>query len=129
MEKLFMKAEDVAIDLNIDTKEAGKLIAELGKRIVRKGGCYIIGMVPAAYYQKMKNTGFLSSDGTEENNYTLTEKRLLHLREFCIYSGLGQNTGRKLAKVIGIEKRIGHRVLYDRVLFDEWCNKNSTVDL
>lgn len=125
MEKLFMKTADIAADLDIDIKEAGKLITELGRRIVRKGGCYITGMVPTAYYQKMKNTGFLSADGSKKSSYPLTEKRLLRLDEFCAYSSLGQNTARKLAKETGIEKRIGRRILYDRVLFDQWCDNHS----
>lgn len=129
VEKLFMKVEDIAADLDIDTKEANRLIQELGKRITQKGGFYITGMIPVVYYQEMKSTCFLSSDGTEEKVYALTEKRLLRLKEFCVYSGLGQNMARKLAKEIGIEKRIGRKVLYDRILFDEWCNSQNTVDI
>lgn len=129
MEKLFMKTADIAADLDIDIKEAGKLITELGRRIVRKGGCYITGMVPVAYYQKMKSTGFLSADGSKKSSYPLTEKRLLRLDEFCAYSSLGQNTARKLAKETGIEKRIGRRILYDRVLFDQWCDNHSQINI
>ncbi len=129
MEKLFMKTADIAADLDIDIKEAGKLITELGRRIIRKGGCYITGMVPVAYYQKMKSTGFLSTDGSEKSSYPLTEKRLLRLDEFCAYSSLGRNAARKLAKETGIEKRIGRRILYDRVLFDQWCDNHSQINI
>ncbi len=127
--KLFMKAEDIAADLGIDEKEAGRLLRNLGERIKRKGGCYIAGMIPVSYYQKMKDTCFLSPDGMEPDCCCLNEKRLLSLKEFCVYSSLGQNTARRFAKKAGIEKRIGHKVLYDRVLFDEWCNNNKSIEL
>ncbi len=35
--KLFMTAEDIAADLGIDEKEAGRLARNLGDRIKRKG--------------------------------------------------------------------------------------------
>lgn len=129
MEKLFMKAEDVASDLGIDTKEAGRLIRELCRRIKRKGGYYIPGMVPAAYYEKMKGTGFLSPDGAEGKEYPLTEKRLLDLKEFCAYSGLGRDSAYRFGEKAGITKRNGRKILFDRVLFDEWCDTNRQGDL
>lgn len=127
--KLFMTTEDIAADLGIDEKEAGRLLRNLGERIKRKGGCYIAGMIPVSYYQKMKDTCFLSSDGMEPDCCPLNQKRLLSLKEFCIYASLGQNTARQAAKKAGIEKRIGHKVLYDRVLFDEWCDNNKSMKL
>lgn len=127
--KLFMTAEDIAADLGIDKKEAGRLLRNLGGRIKRKGGFYIAGMIPVSYYQKMKDTGFMSPDGMETDCCPLNQKRLLGLKEFCIYASLGQNTARQAAKKSGIEKRIGHKVLYDRVLFDEWCDKNKSIEL
>lgn len=127
--KLFMTTEDIAADLGIDEKEAGRLIRNLGERIKRKGGCYIAGMIPVLYYQKMKDTCFLSPDGMETDCCPLNQKRLLSLKEFCIYASLGQNTARQAAKKSGIEKRIGHKVLYDRVLFDEWCDNNKSMKL
>ncbi len=127
--KWFMAAEDIAADLSIDAKEAVRLIRNLGGRIERKGGCYIAGMIPVSYYQKMKDTGFMSLDGMEPDCCRLNEKRLLSLKEFCAYSSQGQNTARRFAKKAGIEKRIGHKVLYDRVLFDEWCDNNKSIEL
>ena len=127
--KLFMKAEDIAADLGIDEIEAGRLLRNLGGRIKRKGGCYIAGMIPVSFYQKMKDTSFMSSDGMETDCCPLNEKRLLNLKEFCVYASLGQNTARQFAKKAGIEKRIGHKVLYDRVLFDEWCDNNKSIKL
>ena len=100
--KLFMTTEDIAADLGIDEKEAGRLIRNLGERIKRKGGCYIAGMIPVLYYQKMKDTCFLSPDGMETDCCPLNQKRLLSLKEFCIYASLGQNTARQGAKKSGI---------------------------
>ena len=76
----------------------------------------------------MKDTGFTSAEGNMDPQ-ELMEKRLLNIGEFCFYSGLHRKLAGRLAKEIGIEKRIGRRVLYDRVLFDRWCDGNRTVDL
>lgn len=129
MEKLFMTTEEVAADLDIEIREARKLVQELGERVRRNGGFYIAGVVQTAYYEKMKSTCFLSPNGVERADPPLSEKRLLRLKEFCAYSGLGQNMARKFAKQIGIEKRIGHKVLYDREQFDRWCDENSSADI
>lgn len=127
MEKWYMTAEDIAVDLGIGTEAAEKIMRELGERIKRKGGIVVPGRMPKSYYLQMKSSDFLSNDGAED--YPMTEKRLLQLKEFCVYSGLGQSAARKFAKAVGVEKRIGHRVLYDRALFDEWCNKNQSAEL
>lgn len=127
--KWYMTAEDIAADLGIDEKEAGRLLRNLGERIKRKGGCYIAGRIPASYYQKMKDTDFMSPGGMETDCCPLNQKRLLSLKEFCAYASFGQNMARKFAGKAGIEKRIGHKVLYDRVLFDDWCDKNKSIEL
>lgn len=124
--KIFLTAEDVAKDLDTDLQDAERIIKELNARIVQKGGLYIRGKVVAAFYQKMKETGFTSSEGWEDPKHkNLMEKRLLNIEEFCFYSGLKRKLVSRLAKEIGIEKRIGRRVMYDRVLFDRWCDSNN----
>lgn len=124
--KIFLTAEDVAKDLDTDLQDAERIIKELNARIVQKGGLYIRGKVVAAFYQKMKETGFTSSEGWEDPKHkNLMEKRLLNIEEFCFYSGLKRKLASRLAKEIGIEKRIGRRVMYDRVLFDRWCDSNN----
>lgn len=124
--KIFLTAEDVAKDLDTDLQDAERIIKELNARIVQKGGLYIRGKVVAAFYKKMKETGFTSSEGWEDPKHkNLMEKRLLNIEEFCFYSGLKRKLASRLAKEIGIEKRIGRRVMYDRVLFDRWCDSNN----
>lgn len=127
--RVFMTVEDVAGDIGIDYASARALVRNLGKRIERKGGVYIEGRIPTAYYQKMKESGFLSDDGAETDSRSLTEKRLLPLKEFCEYSGLGRDAAYKFGKREGIIKRNGRKALFDRVLFDEWCSENRTADL
>jgi len=124
--KLFLAAADVAEDLDTDRQEAERLIKELNARIVRLGGICMKGKVSAAFYRKMKDTGFTSPEGRPEpDRESLMEKRLLDIREFCFYSGLQRELASRLAKEIHIEKRIGRRVLYDRVLFDRWCDGHN----
>lgn len=127
--KIFLTATDVAGDMDIGMEDAEQIIRELNERIVRKGGMCIRGKVSAAFYRKMKDTGFLSDEGAVPEDYPLTEKRLLKLKEFCAYSGLGQNMACKFAKETGIEKRIGHKALYDRTLFDRWCDSHKSADI
>jgi hypothetical protein len=123
--KIFLDSSDVAEDLETDQEDAERIIKELNERVVRLGGMCMRGKVSAAFYLRMKDTGFTSAEGSPEpDKISLTEKRLLSIKEFCIYSGLGKDAARKLSQEIGIEKRIGRRVLYDRVLFDDWCNGN-----
>lgn len=45
-------------------------------------------------------------------------KRLLGIKEFCEYCGIGTCTAREWGKEIGAERRIGRRVLYDRIAID-----------
>lgn len=124
--KIFLTTADVAEDLDIDMQEAERIIKELNIRIVNMGGMCIKGKVSANFYQKMKDTGFTSLDGSlEPKPHSLMEKRLLNIEEFCFYSGMQRKLANRFAKEIGIEKRIGRRVLYDRVFFDRWCDNNS----
>lgn len=122
--KIFLTAAEVAEDLDTDVQEAEQIVKELNARIVQMGGLCIRGKVSAAFYRKMKDTGFTSPEGKPELR-SLLEKRLLDIGEFCFYSGLQRKLASRLAKEIGIEKRIGRRVMYDRILFDHWCDGNS----
>lgn len=126
MEKLFMDVGDISADLGIDRQQAGQIVNNLTERLRAKGILTVKGAVQRNYYLQMKEGGFLSNDGIGPDDRPLTEKRLLPLKEFCIYSSLGQHAARKLAADIGIEKRIGRKVLYDRVLFDRWCDSCRT---
>lgn len=124
--KVLLTVEDVAEDLETDLQDAERIVKELNARIVRKGGICMKGKVSAAFYRKMKDTGFTSPEGRPEpDQRNIREKRLLSIEEFCFYSGMQRKLADRFAKEIGIEKRIGRRVLYDRVLFDRWCDGNS----
>ncbi len=120
--KFFYTAADIAADLGIDRQQAGQLVSNLTECLRAKGILTVKGAVQRNYYLQMKENGFLSDDGVGPDDRPLTEKRLLPLKEFCIYSSLGQHTARKFAADIGIERRIGRRVLYDRAAFDRWCD-------
>lgn len=117
-----MDAGDISADLGIDRQQAGQIVSNLAERLRAKGILTIKGAVQRNYYLQMKESGFLSDDGAGLDDRPLTEKRLLPLKEFCIYSSLGQHAARKFAADIGIERRIGRRVLYDRAAFDRWCD-------
>lgn len=129
MNDVFHDAQYIAEDLGIGLDEAEKLIKDLRERLERKGCISIRGKIQISFYQEMKECGFMSDEWSGKERYPLTEKRLLRLDEFCEYAGVGRNTARKLAKALGIDKRIGHKILYDRALFDKWCDENKAVDI
>lgn len=126
--KVFCTAADIASDLSISEEEAEGLVKELHKALKESGCLVVSGKVPAAWYEQQKENAFMGT-GSRMERMPLAEKRLLDLNEFCCYSGMGQKTARKFAKAAGIEKRIGRRVLFDRALFDEWCNNNESIEL
>ncbi len=56
---------------------------------------------------------------------TLSDKRLLSMDEFALYTSMGANKTRELAEVSGALFRAGRRLLVDRVKFDHWCDEHS----
>ena len=50
---------------------------------------------------------------------SLSDKRLLSMDEFAIYTSMGANKTRELAELSG------RRLLVDRAKFDRWCDANS----
>ena len=54
----------------------------------------------------------------KNGNSTNNEKRLLSLPEASEYIGLGKRFGQDWLRSIGAERKIGRRVLFDRVVID-----------
>ena len=54
---------------------------------------------------------------------TIEEKRLLNIREVCIYTGIGQTRAREYMDQIGATKRFGRRVLFDKTVIDNALNE------
>lgn len=125
--KLFYTAADIAADLSISEGEAEELIRELHKELKKAGKIVVPGKVPAAWYEQQKESGFMDRGSPE--HIPLTEKRLLSLKEFCQYSGLGRDAAYKFGEKAGITKWNGRKVLFDRVLFDRWCDENRGGEL
>lgn len=55
-------------------------------------------------------------------------KRLLDIKELCTYCGIGTCTARDWGRDIGAERRIGRRVLYDRVAVDAAIDRLGSGD-
>lgn len=53
----------------------------------------------------------------------LREKRLLNIKEVCIYTGRGQVTARKYMDEIGATRKFGRRVLFDKIVIDAALDK------
>lgn len=56
---------------------------------------------------------------------SLSDKRLLSMDEFAVYTSMGANKTRELAELSGSLFRAGRRLLVDRVKFDRWCDANT----
>lgn len=63
---------------------------------------------------------------TTENAFN--GKRLLDIKELCTYCGIGTCTARDWGRDIGAERRIGRRVLYDRVAVDAAIDRLGSGD-
>lgn len=61
----------------------------------------------------------------ESLSVPLSDKRLLSIKEFQSYSGLGRNSALKISKEANCRVNYGKRVLIDRKKFDKWCEENS----
>ena len=59
---------------------------------------------------------------------SLSDKRLLSMDEFAIYTSMGMNRTRELAELSGSLFRVGRRLLVDRVKFDRWCDEHTGVE-
>ena len=127
MDKVMYNAEDIAADLSIPPDEAEKLLKGLADRMEKAGHLVVRGMIPRAYYEKQKASGFLLDESAPPvARVPLNEKRLLSLEDFCEYAGgIGICTARKFVREIGVEVRIGGRCLVDRVKFDRWCDEEG----
>jgi hypothetical protein len=50
---------------------------------------------------------------------TIEEKRLLNIKEVCIYTGIGETNARLWMDEIGAVRRFGRRVLFDKKAIDK----------
>ena len=58
----------------------------------------------------------------------MENKRLLNVNELCEYIGMGKTRTIAWGKAIGAEKRIGRRLLFDRVIVDKAIDELKASD-
>lgn len=49
---------------------------------------------------------------------SISDKRMLNIKEVCIYTGMGQTRARQYMDTIGATKQFGRRVLFDKNVID-----------
>ena len=54
---------------------------------------------------------------------TIGDKRLLNIKEVCVYTGIGQTRARQYMDEIGATKQFGRRVLFDKTIIDAALNE------
>lgn len=55
-------------------------------------------------------------------------KRLVGIRDFMLYTGLGQNTATKIGKKAGCRVKVGRRILYDLRKADRYLDSLTEVE-
>lgn len=60
-------------------------------------------------------------------NTTSGESRLMDTDELRVYLNLGRNNAMKLGEEIGARRKIGKRVLWDRVVVDKYLDSLAEV--
>lgn len=65
----------------------------------------------------------------EESIVTLNEKRCLTVNEFQVYMGIGRNNALRLIKKSHCARKVGRKILVDRVAFDQWMDMMSETNL
>ena len=126
MSRALYNASDIALDLSIPLSESEKLLNELNRRMKHRGFYTIKDMIPRAYYEKQKESGFMQDTDIFATKIPVSEKRLLKMEEFCEYAGdICIQTARKYVKEIGAEVKIGGRCFVDREKFEHWCDTVS----
>ena len=53
----------------------------------------------------------------------ISEKRMLNMKEVCIYTGIGKSRARQYMEEIGATKHFGRRVLFDKNIIDAALNE------
>lgn len=59
-----------------------------------------------------------------KNTADISQKRMLSEKEAQVYLGLGRTRTRELGKEINAVMHIGSRILYDKVILDEFLDQN-----
>lgn len=54
---------------------------------------------------------------------SISDKRMLNIKEVCIYTGMGQTRARQYMDTIGATKQFGRRVLFDKTVIDKALNE------
>ena len=58
--------------------------------------------------------------GLEIQSIPLNQKRCLTVQEFQVYMGVGRNNALRIIKKSGCGKKVGRKILVDRIAFDGW---------
>ncbi len=68
-------------------------------------------------------------NGLKIQSIPLNEKRCLTVEEFQAYMGVGRNNALKIIKKSGCGKKVGRKILVDRIAFDMWMDDVSEAIL
>lgn len=78
------------------------------------------------YFSRKRAAGM---KGLKMQSVPLNEKRCLTVEEFQAYIGVGRNNALKIIKRSGCGKKVGRKILVDRIAFDMWMDDISEAIL
>lgn len=99
--------------------KSGKIVVYIFRRL-EISKCYDEIMKYFISYAKQRKAG---KNNMRAARINLTEKRLLSVRELCIYTSRGRNQATEWGRKIGAEVRFGKRVFFDRYVIDREIDK------
>ena len=67
--------------------------------------------------------------GLDIQSIPLNQKRCLTVEEFQAYMGIGRNNALRIIKKSGCGKKVGRKILVDRIAFDGWLEVASEAIL
>ena len=56
---------------------------------------------------------------------SISDKRMLNIKEVCIYTGMGQTRARQYMDTIGATNQFGRRVLFDKYVIDSALDESG----
>lgn len=126
--KYFLSVQDVAKDLGIRTTEAKELIKRLNDMLEMDGRTSVIrDMVSRKYYEQVKETGFMYRP--ERYEVPIEDRLWWSLDEFVQMcdGALSRERARKHLETIGLLSWNGNKQIVNRIAYEDWCKRNSSV--
>ncbi len=128
MEKHYLSMQDVADDLDIKPSEARELIKNLNEMLQMEGRKAVIrDRVSKVFYEQVKATGFTYRP--EHYKVPIENRLWWSLEEFLQMNegAMSRDRAKKHLEEIGLLSKNGNKQMVNRIAYEEWQRKNSSI--